>query len=269
MILSLDTRHRLKSCYGSWAVVTGASSGIGLELSELLAEAGLNLLICARRADHLKDIADRFQLQYGVSVQTLAADLSTTEGTQALIQAAKGLDVGLLIASAGFGTSGAFINNSLAEEVSMLRVNCEALLSITHHFARAFSVQRRGGIILLSSIVSFQGVPYAAHYAATKAYVQSLAEGLAVELRPYHVDVMVAAPGPVNSGFSTRANMQMGLALSPHEVGAPILQALGYRTTVLPGWLSKLLGYSLSTAPRWLKVRIMGKVMKGFTEHQS
>ncbi|UPT68195.1 MAG: SDR family NAD(P)-dependent oxidoreductase [Sphingobacteriales bacterium JAD_PAG50586_3] len=120
----------------------------------------------------------------------------------------------------------------------------------------------------MSSMVAFQGVPYAAHYAATKAYVQTFAEALAVELKPYGVDVLAAAPGPVKSGFSSRANMKMDLALTPEQVGVPILKALGRKTTVLPGFLTKLLVYSLRTVPRWGKIRIMKMVMGGMTQHQ-
>ncbi len=120
----------------------------------------------------------------------------------------------------------------------------------------------------MSSIVAFQGVPYAANYAATKAYVQTLAEALAVELKPYGVDVLAAAPGPVKSGFEERANMKMSMSLTPSKVAVPILKALGRKTTVLPGVLTKFLVYSLRTVPRWGKIKIMEKVMGGMTAHQ-
>jgi short-subunit dehydrogenase len=117
-------------------------------------------------------------------------------------------------------------------------------------------------------MVAFQGVPYSANYAATKAYVQSLAEALAIELKPSGVDVLAAAPGPVSSGFEQRANMKMYMSLKPLDVGVPILKALGRKSTVLPGLLTKLLIYSLRTIPRWGKVKIMKMVMDGMTKHQ-
>jgi short-subunit dehydrogenase len=120
----------------------------------------------------------------------------------------------------------------------------------------------------MSSMVAFQGVPYSANYAATKAYVQSLAEALAEELKPYGVDVLAAAPGPVASGFGQRANIKMNMSLTPQQVGIPILKALGRKTTVLLGFLTKFLVYSLRTVPRWGKVKIMKLVMGGMTEHQ-
>jgi short-subunit dehydrogenase len=268
MKLSNAERNRLKTKYGQWAVVTGASSGIGLELAERLAEAGMHLVINARRSEELEQLATHLRNKYKVQIKVVVADIGRAEGVQKLIEATQDLGVGLLVACAGFGTSGLFLEANIEEEIDMLRVNCEALLVLTHHFSKLFAKNKRGGIILMSSLVGFQGVPYAANYAATKAYVQSLAEALAVELRPYGVDVLAAASGPVKSGFESRANMQMNMSLTPAQVGVPILQALGRTDTVLPGFLTKFLVYSLRTVPRWGKVRIMKLVMGGMTKHQ-
>jgi len=151
----------------------------------------------------------------------------------------------------------------------MLAVNCGAVLDLGLHFARRFARRRRGGLLLLSSVVAFQGTPRAAHYAATKAWVQTLAEGLCVELRPHGVDVLAAAPGPVNSGFADRAGMRMGRALRPEDIASEIVDALGRRNTVRPGGLSKLLGWSLATLPRALRVQVLARVMAGMTAHHA
>jgi short-subunit dehydrogenase len=268
MSLSTAEKTRLKTRYGSWAIVTGASSGIGKELAERLGEAGLNVLLVARRRELLEHLAQTIEAQYHVQTQIVEADLSHQAGVQAVTGAAQTLDVGLLVASAGFGTSGLFTGAPLEEELKMLNVNCSALLALTYHFTNVFKQRKRGGIILLSSLVAFQGVPFSAHYAATKAYVQSLAEALHVELKPFGVDVLAAAPGPVETGFSEVADIKMSMALPPADVGVPILKALGRTMTVLPGGLTKLLTYSLHTAPRRLRVRIMRGIMGGMTEHQ-
>lgn len=267
-MLDKAEQQRLLNQYGKWAVVTGASSGIGLALAVQLAAAGFNLVICARSTETLEQLRNRLMSEFKIAVLVVSADLATESGVEDLIQASYNLPVGLFIASAGYGTSGEFIKNDIKTELNMLHVNAEALLQLTHHFALRFAAQKSGGIILLSSLVGFQGVPYAAHYAATKAYVQSLAEGLAVELKPYHVDVLAAAPGPVRTGFEARANMKMNMALNPDEISIPVLKALGRKTTVLPGFLTKLLAYSLSTVPRWAKVQIMKQVMGDMTAHQ-
>lgn len=268
MIFRQTEKDRLRQKYGPWAIVTGATSGIGLELAQRLAEAGLNLVINARRPDELTKVAQLLTATNGVTVRVVAADLADPAGIQQLIDQTADLAVGLLVASAGYGTSGLFIQSTLAEELNMVRVNCEAVLALTHHYGNRFAEQKRGGIILLSSLVAFQGVPFSANYAATKAYVQSLAEALAVELKPAGVEVLAAAPGPVRSGFGERANMVMNMALTPAQVGIPVLRALGRQTTVLPGLLTKFLVYSLRTVPRWGKVKIMQQVMGGMTAHQ-
>jgi short-subunit dehydrogenase len=194
--------------------------------------------------------------------------LSETEAVRQLILATEGLDIGLLVPCAGFGTSGYFIESDLEAEANMLRVNCEAVLRLVHHFSRKFKKRNRSGIILMSSIVAFQGVPYSAHYAATKAWVQSLAEGLQDELKQHGIDVLSAIPGPVRSGFSERANLKMGLYNTPEEVGAPLLKALGKSASAVPGSAGKLLVYSLRTVPRWAKTRILKLVMGDMTAHQ-
>jgi uncharacterized protein len=150
----------------------------------------------------------------------------------------------------------------------MLNVNCRELLGLSWHFGRRFLKRGCGGIVLMSSIVGFQGTPFAAHYAATKAYVQTLAEALFVELAPLGIDVLAAAPGPTHSGFAARAGMRPGAALKPDDIAQPILTALGHQSTVLPGFLSKLLTYSLMPLPRWARVRIMGGVMNSMTKHR-
>jgi short-subunit dehydrogenase len=136
-------------------------------------------------------------------------------------------------------------------------------MTLTSHFARRFVAQRRGGVIHLSSIVAFQGAPGSANYAATKAYVQSLAEALHHELKPQNVDVLACAPGPIHSGFAARAGMTMGTAQTPRDVAAATLNALGRRSTLRPGWLAKALALALTPLPRWGRVHVMGKVMAG------
>lgn len=267
-LLQPKEKKRLIENFGEWAVVTGASSGIGLELATRLAEAGFNLIINSRTKSTLQIVQTNLQSRYFVQVKTIAADLSTEDGVQAIIDTAKNLNTGLFVGAAGFGTSGRLVNADIDEEANLVQVNCLGLLKLTYYFSQLFVSQKRGGIILLSSMVAFQGVPYSANYAASKAYVQSLAEALSIELKHSNVHVLAAAPGPVASGFGERANMNMNMTLQPSEIGIPILKALGKKTTVLPGILTKVLVYSLRMLPRWGKVRIMGKVMSGFTKHQ-
>jgi uncharacterized protein len=255
--------------YGPWAIVTGASDGIGREIALCLAQRGLNLLLVARRRSLLEELVADLSVRFGIETAITVADLSHESGVNAVIEAGRGLDIGLLVASAGYGTTGNFIELPLERELSMVDVNSRAVIALSHHFGQRFAEKRQGGIMLISSLVAFQGVPRSATYAATKAFVQSFAEGLQVELAPLGVDVLSVAPGPVHSGFAAHANMQMGAALKAEEVARESVEALGKQGTVRPGWLSKVLEGSLALLPRWGRVRVMQQVMKGMTNHQS
>ena len=232
-----------------------------------LAAKGLHLVLVARRRAELETIAKDLSARHGVETRVLAIDLANAAASNQIESETKNLDVGLLVTAAGFGTAGDFLDARLEDELAMLDVNCRAVMQLSLHFGKRFAQRGRGGMILFGSLVGYQGTPRAAHYAATKAYVQTLAEALHVELAPKGVDVLSSAPGPVNSGFSARADMKMGAAEKPETVVRATLNALGKKMTVTPGALSKVLTWSLMTAPRSLRVHIMGKIMGSMTKH--
>lgn len=250
--------------FGKWAVVTGASSGIGREFAKELARRGLDLVLVARNRGPLESLA-RECGRLGSRCRIVDCDLAMPEGQERVISETADLEAGLLVAAAGFGTSGPFIANRPETELEMLAVNCGAVLRLVAAFAPRFAAAGRGGIVLMSSIVAFQGVPGAAHYAATKAWVQALAEGLRGELAAQGVAVLAVAPGPVASGFGARARMNLDGAMPAQRVPGPALDALSRGGTVRPGVLSKLLGLSLATLPRAARVRVMAHVMAGLT----
>jgi uncharacterized protein len=254
--------------YGPWAVVTGASDGIGRAFAHALAAHGLHLVLVARRQPVLQALADELQRAHGVQCRVIAADLADLENVHRLVEASAELDVGLLVAAAGFGSSGPLLNSPLGGETEMVNLNCTAVLALAWHYGRRLAARGRGGVVFMSSLLAFQGTPCAANYAATKAYVQTLAEGLRVEWADQGVAVIASAPGPIKSGFDARANMRFAQAMPAEVVARITLQALGHKTTVRPGWLSKLLGWSLAMLPRWGQVMVITQVMKGRTAHQ-
>jgi short-subunit dehydrogenase len=249
--------------YGPVAFVTGASEGIGEAFARDLAARGYDLVLVARREERLRRLAAELTARHGVLATPFAADLAQPGQVDAAIREGARHDVGLLVAAAGFGTSGSFVGQPVGPELEMVDVNCRAVVALAHAFAQRFVARRRGGIVLMSSLLAFQGVPRAATYAATKGFVQSLAEGLRAELGPHGVDVIASAPGPVASGFAARASMAMGKADRPSTVARETLDALGRKGTVRPGRLAKLLDASFTGMPRWGRVRIMTQVMKG------
>jgi uncharacterized protein len=261
---SLSTLH---ARYGDWAVVTGASTGIGREIAKQLASAGFHLALAARSEAALNSLASQIQSEFAVEAIAIPTDLSLPNGTSPITQAMAQRKTGLLVNSAGFGTGGDFLDADLEQQEQMIDLNCRAVVTLCHHFGRRFAQQQRGGIVLLSSIVAFQGVARSANYAATKAYIQSFGEALREELAPSQVDVLCAAPGPTNSGFANRAGMKFDRnAASSEQVARAILEALAKRRAqVVPGGFAKFLYASLMTAPRFARVKIMKGVMKSMT----
>jgi hypothetical protein len=257
--------------FGPWALVTGASDGIGLEIARILAQRGFSLLLVARRKDRLEALCGELHSSHNVTCKAIEADLATEEGNALVSQSLATHEVGLFVAAAGFGTSGLFASSDLRTELDMLQVNCAAVLRGVYDAASHMRQRKSGAIVLFSSVVAFHGVARSAHYAATKAWVQSLGEGLRIELGPHGIDVLISAPGPVDTGFARRAHMQMGKALSPGVVAFRTVNAIGKTGFIRPGGLSKLLGWSLATLPRALRVRLMSQIMKGMarSDHQT
>lgn len=253
--------------YGDWAVVTGASSGIGREFALQLAQAGMNVVLVARDKNQLSQIAQEIQQASQVETRCYDLDLTRPESVGLLDTYTLDLDVGLLVASAGFGTAGAFIDSDLDQQLAMVDLNCRSLMELTYRFCQRFRSRPRSGIILLSSIVAFQGMPFSANYSATKAYVQSFAESLSHELASESIDILAVAPGPTDTAFAKRAGMKMNATASAQTVASASLRAIGKRTTILPGFLAKLLGGPIAWLPRTARVWIMGQIGKGMIDH--
>ena len=258
-------QNRFQHEFGPWAFTTGASSGIGRAFAEHAAARGLHVALSARRPNELEQVAASIRNANGVETRILPFDLGSSGGPGAALRAVQDIDIGLYVGAAGFASSGPFVDANVDNESNMIDVNCRALMIQTHALATRLAARKRGGIILLSSIVAFQGAPFSSNYAATKAYVQSLAEGLRHELAPHGVKVCACAPGPVATGFAARAGMTMKSSERPEAVAAETLRRLGRCGVVRPGHLAKFLGMSLATLPRWARVRVMSKIMAGMT----
>jgi short-subunit dehydrogenase len=254
-----------KNKYGNWALITGASNGIGKDFVFEVAKREFNLILVARNKNKLNEIKNQLVKEYKIEVNILEADLSNSIEVKKVIANTQAIDVGLIILAAGFGTSGDFTNIPIEEELNMIDLNCRAVVELTHHYANKFKTKKKGGIVLFGSLVGFQGVARTANYAATKAFIQSFAEGIRTELLPYNVDVISCAPGPIKSGFGERAKMKMGKGQNPEGIANETLNALGKKMTVRPGMLSKILGYSLSTLPRFARTLILNKIMSDMT----
>jgi hypothetical protein len=246
-----------------WAIITGASDGIGEAFALALAARGWGCVLVARRNERLEALATRIGDDH---CMVLPLDLGDQGALDVLADATIDLPIALLVAAAGFGTSGPFLDASLTNELEMIDLNCRAVAAQVHLFGNRMAQNGGGGIILFSSLVAFQGVPTSANYAATKAYIQTLAEGLRAELKPRGVEVLSVAPGPIASGFAARAGLTMGLSQTPGVVAKDALAALGRKGTVKPGWLAKLLITSLAFLPRRARTQVVGRIMAGMAQ---
>jgi uncharacterized protein len=255
-----DSKKRLQD-YGPWGFVTGATEGIGRAIAAELGRAGFNLVLVARRQPELDAVANSLTDQFGVETLCLTEDLTDPTAIERIADRTGHLDVGLAVLAAGFGSVGEFVRSDLSTELDMIAVNVSAVMALAHLFARRLVARGRGGMVLFSSIVGWQGTPLQANYAATKAYVQVFAEGLHAELADGGVDVLAVAPGPVHTGFAVRAGMTMSTAAQPESVAQQALGALGRRTTLIPDVGTKVRTYALWSLPRAARSAIMRSVI--------
>jgi len=187
---------------GKWALVTGASAGIGVALARELAAHGAKLILTARRRDRLEALAAELQGQ-GTEVRIATADLNDPAAPQQIYDATEGagIPVDILINNAGLGLYGAFAQSDITQELGQVRVNCESMVRLTRLFVPRMVERRRGWVMVLASTASFQPVPYLTTYAATKAFDRMFALGLAAEVARFGVKVTALCPGPTESEF--------------------------------------------------------------------
>ncbi|MBN7797076.1 SDR family NAD(P)-dependent oxidoreductase [Parahaliea mediterranea] len=219
--------------YGPWAVVTGASAGIGREFARQLADLGLNLLLVARREPELAALARDLQQGHGILARVLATDLSQAEGLAKLLRTIDTLEVGLLVNNAGAPSfHGHFASRTWSAVADTLYFNTQVQLRLIHHLLPSLLERGRGGIIQVSSITGHTPVPYMAEYAACKAYQLALGESLHVELRDRGVDVLVLSPG------ATRSE-RVDFGMHPRPVARAAINGLGKLPSVVPGRLNR------------------------------
>lgn len=195
------------SWHGQWAVVTGASAGIGRAIAEQLAAEGTNLFLTARRVDRLRELADWLRMQRGIEVETFAADLTDAEAPERIVDFTnrEGIRPALLVNNAGFGLFGEFRSADRKALLEMIQVNCSAVVALTHLYLPGMIERKSGDILIVSSTAAFQSVPYHSAYAATKGFDLLFAEGLAEEVNAYGVRVCALCPGNTESEFHQRA----------------------------------------------------------------
>lgn len=188
---------------GKWALVTGASAGIGVALAEELAAGGTHLVLTARRKDRLEGLAKVLMADHSVKTEVFVADLTEPSAPEKIFAFTrdKGIEIDLLINNAGFGQYGEVPAVETKRLLDMVQVNCNAVVHLTRLYLPQMVARRRGDVLILASTASFQAVPYISTYAATKAFDLVFAEGLAEEMQPYGIRVCALCPGSTESEF--------------------------------------------------------------------
>jgi len=249
-----------------WAIVTGASGGMGTAFTKSLAQRGYSVLAVARGVEPLVRMAEELKKD-GAMVETLAADLASAEGVKIVVDRAHALgDIELLVNNAGLSTSGDFLDQSADKEIQSIRVNVEALYTLTRKIVPGMVARKRGGILNIASIVAFQAIPYWTTYAATKAFVLAFGEGLAYELRDSGVRVVTVCPGFTKTGLYADSGVP-GMAgrllpfATPEEVVRVALAAYDAgRVVRVVGLTNRLLAISGALTPRFILRWLMAKM---------
>jgi short-subunit dehydrogenase len=250
-----------------WAVVTGASSGIGLAFARELARRGYPVLAVARRRERLDGLA-REAAEHGGLVEPLVADLKTEDGLASLARRITELgSIALLVNNAGVATSGDFKSASLEEELGAIRLNVVALVTLTHHVLSEMTRRGRGAVINVASVVAFQPFPHFAVYAATKAFVLSFTEALAEEVKGTGVRIVALCPGAARTEievFSRNEGLLGRLpSLTPEEIVEAGLRALNDGSVVeVVGWLNWMSTFMIRFMPRRAVRWLMGVSVK-------
>ena len=258
--------------YGPWALVTGASSGIGKEMATQLAAKGLNVVIVARRQSLLNSLKEELMDKYAVEVLALQADLYQKNAAKQIEEITSELDIGLVIPNAGAELVGEFVDDDVNKNTDLVQLNIVAPMQIASSFGQRLKKRGYGGILFVSSLFGYQGIPYVANYAATKAYILSLGEALHVELGKYGVDVSVLSPGltatemPANMPINFKKIPMLNMKTS--RVARVGLNALGNKTTVVPGLLNKIYAWENRFIPRTWPVSLFGFLIQRALIHE-
>jgi short-subunit dehydrogenase len=249
--------------FGPWAVITGASSGIGREFARQIAASGIHVVLVARREGLLREVGAAITSDFGVSHRVVQADLSEDGFMERLISATGDIDIGLVVSNAGTATPGEFCKLDRDELAQLLRLNALSHLDIAHHFGRRLAGRGRGGLILCGAMGAAHGIPYMANDSASKAYVQTLGECLHVELEPQGVSVSVLIIGPTQTAIIekfglTPENMPMK-PMSAEQCVYEGLEALRKnRATHLSGRVNRIMASLLPTS---LSRQMMGRMI--------
>lgn len=242
----MNSRSFFAQKYGPWAVVAGASEGLGAAFAEALASRKINLILLARREAVLAKLAEGLRARHGIEVRTAVCDLADPGFVEALSQATAGVEIGLGVYNAAYSFVGALLDKPLSSALRVVDVNIRGPLFFLHALGPAMKKRGRGGLILMSSIAGFQGSPRLATYAASKAFNVVLGESLWAELKSHGVDVLVTCAGAIRTpNYEATQTGEAPGTLEPEAVAEAALRALGKGPITVPGFVNRLARFFL------------------------
>lgn len=250
--------------FGPWAVVTGASSGIGLEFGRQLAASGINLVLASRRPKVLEEIGLGLTKEFGIRYRVVEADLAVEAGPAIVAEQTADLDVGLLVSNAGTGRVGNFLSFKEDDLRWLTQLNAMSYLVLTHHFGARLARRGKGGVLLVSAMGADEGIPYAATGAATKAMVSTFGRGLHTEFKALGLNLTVLVVSPTDTpiieklGF-TKADMPMKPVSVQQCVGEALAALNANKLSVMPGRLYRVMN---ALIPASMSRRMTGEMMK-------
>ena len=250
-------------------LITGASSGIGMEFAKLFAQDGSNLVLVARRKNKLHQLSEELKTKYGIKAYVLPKDLSKKSASIEIFDhlREKSIEIDIVVNNAGFGTKGAIVDLDIEHQLDMIQVNVMALTNLTRLFLPRMVKRGSGGVLNVGSVAGFQPGPHLAVYCATKAYVLLFTEALAEEIRNSNIKISCFAPGPVKTEFGEKSYLRNSLLfkiMRPLNVEPTVKVAYkGFRkgeVIITPGFKAKIMAFLNRLTPRFI-VRKIAKIL--------
>ena len=254
-----------KRRYGEWALVTGASSGLGADFVRQLAKKKMNIILVARRVDKMNAVAEEVENECSVKTQVIGQDLIKSDAVDNIKNKVGDKEIGVLINNAGYGMLGKFHENDYDYQIEMVKLNCVVPVALSHAFIDQMVKRGKGAVIFLASTAAYQGVPLFSVYAATKVFNLFLAEGLWGEYRKQGIDIMGLSPGYTTTEFQSHAHITHAKGPTPaksENVVELAIRKLGKRPSIVHGALNYIGAFSSRLMPRGTSVKLSGAIMK-------
>lgn len=252
----------LKQAYGDWALITGASSGLGEVFSRKIAAAGMNVVLVARRKERLDKLAKQLSDQHNTQTRVVCADLADEAETKSVISAVDDLEIGLLVNNAGILNTGNFLDNDLEDEIRLIDTNCKSYIILTHGLGNKMKARNKGALIFTASLTAVSAISRWANYAASKGFDLQFAEAIDAELKDYNIDVMALCPGLTHTELVKISKFNNPMTMDADVVVDIALNKLGKTNLVVPGLMNKFNFFSTRLNPRFINTRIFSAVVR-------